>query len=100
MKIYEYKNGRVTKKTVKEYLQTKNINYRILKDLHFLFTVISLVFILLSIVIAFSVISVVFYSGSTFLSISIDIIAVLSSGYLIVFLWSKYKKDLLKLKSG
>ncbi len=100
MKIYEYKNGRVTKKTVKEYLQTKNINYRILKDLHFLFTVISLVFILLSIVIAFSVISVVFYSGSTFLSISIDIIAVLSSVYLIVFLWSKYKKDLLKLKSG
>ena len=100
MKIFEYKNGKVTKKTVKEYLQTKNINYRILKDLHFLFAAISIVFILLSIVIAFSVISVVFYSGSTFLSISIDIIAVLSSVYLIVFLWSKYKKDLLKLKSG
>jgi uncharacterized Tic20 family protein len=100
MKIYEYKNGKIKKKDFNGYLRNKNINYHILKDLHFLFAAISMVFILLSVVIAFSVISVVFYSGSIFLLISIDIIAVLSSFYLIIFLWFKYKKDLLKLKSG
>ncbi|MCL4397024.1 hypothetical protein M1494_01615 [Candidatus Parvarchaeota archaeon] len=100
MKIYEYKNGKTTKKSFKEYLQNKNTNYRILKDLHILFTVISMVFILLSVIIAFSIISVVFYGGSAFLSISIDAIAVVSSVYLIIFFWSKYKKDLLKSESS
>ncbi len=100
MKIYEYKNGKTTKRTFKEYLQDKKSNYVILKDLHILFTVISLVFIILTITITFSVISVVSYNGSVFLSIFIDFIAVFSSVYLIVFFWSKYKKDLLKSKSS
>ncbi len=100
MKIYEYKNGKTTKETFKEYQHNKNINYWILKDLRILFTVISLVFILLSITIAFSVISVVFYNGSIFLSMLITAIAVISSVYLIIFFWYKYKKDLLKSKSS
>jgi hypothetical protein len=100
MKIYEYKNGKTTKRTFKEYLQDKKSNYVILKDLHILFTVISLVFIILTITITFSVISIVSYNGSVFLSIFIDFIAVFSSVYLIVFFWSKYKKDLLKSKSS
>lgn len=100
MKIYEYKNGRTVKKSFKEYLQNKNTNYRILKDLHVLFTAISLLFILLTIIITFSIISVVFYNGPVLLSIFIDLIAVFSSVYLIIFFWSKYKKDLLKSKSS
>ncbi len=100
MKIYEYKKGKVTKRTFKEYLQNGNVNYRILKDLHFLFVAISIVFILLSIVIAFSVISVILYSGSVFLSIFIDTVAVLSSFSIIFHLWSIHKKDLSELKSG
>ncbi len=100
MKIYEYKRGKVTKRVVKDYLQNRNVNYKILKDLHFLFAAISIVFILLSIVIAFSVISVVFYNGSFFLSIFIDTVAILSSFGIIFNLWSRYKKDLLGLKSS
>ncbi|MGC8533282.1 MAG: hypothetical protein ACP5MV_01465 [Candidatus Parvarchaeum sp.] len=100
MKIYEYKNGKTVKKSFKEYLQDKNANYRILKDLHVLFTAISLLFILLTIIIAFSIISVIFYSGPVILLIFIDFIAVFSSVYLIIFFWSRYKKDLLKSKSS
>jgi Na+/H+ antiporter NhaB len=100
MKIYEYKNGKTTKKTFKEYLKNKNANYLLLRDLHILFTAISLVFVLLPITIAFSVVSVIFYSTSIFLSIFIDAIAVISSVYSIIFFWSRYKKDLLKSKSG
>ena len=99
MKVYEYKNGKVTKKTFKEYLQNNKTNYRILKDLHVLFLSISLLSILLSVVISFSVIYVIFYNGPLLLSTFIDGIAVLFSIYLIILFWSKYKKDLMKLKS-
>ncbi|MCL4398248.1 hypothetical protein M1137_00395 [Candidatus Parvarchaeota archaeon] len=100
MKVYEYKNGKVTKKNFNEYLQNNKTNYRVLKDLHILFLSISMSFILLSIIIAFSVISVIFYNGSPLLSTFIDAIAVLFSIYFIVLVWSKYKKDLMRLKTG
>ncbi|MCL4362053.1 MAG: hypothetical protein OH338_03510 [Candidatus Parvarchaeota archaeon] len=100
MKIYEYKNGKTTKKSFKEYLQDKKSNYVVLKDLHVLFTVISLLFILLTVIIALSIISILFYNGSVLLSIFTDLIAVFSSVYLIVFFWSRYKNDLLKSKSS
>ena len=100
MKIYEYKKGKTIKKSFKEYLQNKNTDYIVLRDLHILFTAISIFFILLAVIIALSIISVVFYGGSLILSLFIDSIAVLSSVYLIVFLWSRYKKDLLKSKSS
>ena len=95
MKIYEYNEGKVTVKTIKDYALTNKKRYKFLKDIYNLLLVISVISILLSIVIAMSVISIIFYKGSITLSIFTNAVAILSSIYLIHFFWSRYKMDLM-----
>ncbi len=93
MKVYEYKNGKVNTKHLKDYAKSSK-KYRVMKDLYSLFISISLVSIALSVVIAFSVISVVFYDTSLLFGIFIDILSAFFSWRIILFFWNRYKKDI------
>ncbi len=95
MKVYEYKNGKVSVKRAYDYTG-KRSNFIVLKDIHNLFLSISLISIILSVIVALSVISVVFENGSVMLSLFIDVISGIFSFIIIYLSFEKYKKDLSK----